>query len=740
MGAGPGFELNEGKLRPPPIRSGSVSRTSLLDHLGASTQQLVTVSAGAGYGKTTLLAQWAARESRPFGWISVDGHDNDPVVLLTYAAVALQRLIPIDSGVFDALRSPGPGIIGIAVPRLGAALAAAGVPLVLVLDDVQHLQDPECLDAVSALAAAFPAGSQLALAGRSIPDVGLPRLRARGLVVEVGVKDLRLEPAEAGTLLRDAGADLQAADVEDLVVKTEGWAAGLYLAALFVMAGGPRDEAIQAFSGREQFVADYLNSELLARLSPADVRFLTRTSVLGRLSAGLCDAVLNARGSARMLARLERSNLFVVPLDADRAWYRYHNLFRDLLRSELQRREPDLVPKLIGRAAVWCEANGLPEDAIGYAQEAGDVDRVARLVVGQAQSTYATGRAMTVQRWLEWLDRRGAVERNSAVGVLGAWVSTLRGEPAEAERWAIEAERGSYEGMLPDGSPSIDAWLALLSAVRCQGGVERMRADAERAADSIPRASSWWPIALLLVGISRLLSGDADGADDLFADAAEEGVHIGAWSGAIVAFAERAVIAIEGDRWVEAEQFARSALTMVRDHRAEDYPTSGLAYAVSARVALHQGRGDEARTLLGRAQRLRPQLTYALPHVSVQTRVELVRAYLALGDVSGARVLLREIDDLVRRQPDLGTLPIQAKELDSMMEVNRAARSGASTLTAAELRLLPYLPTHLSFREIGERLFVSPHTVKSQAISIYRKLGVTSRSGAIEQARRLGFL
>jgi LuxR family maltose regulon positive regulatory protein len=717
-----------------------VSRTSLLDHLGASTQQLVTVSAGAGYGKTTLLAQWAAREPRPFGWISVDGHDNDPVVLLTYAAVALQRLIPIDSGVFDALRSPGPGIIGTAVPRLGAALAAAGAQLVLVLDDVQHLQEPECLDAVSALAAAFPPGSQLALAGRSIPDVGLPRLRARGLVVEVGVKDLRLGPDEAGRLLRDAGTDLRDADVEELVRKTEGWAAGLYLAALFVMAGGPRDEAIRAFSGREQFVADYLNSELLARLSPSDVRFLTRTSVLGRLSSELCDAVLNSRGSAQMLARLERSNLFVVPLDADRAWYRYHNLFRDLLRSELQRREPDVVPKLIGRAAAWCEANGWPEAAIDYAQETGDVDRVARLVVSQVQRTYATGRAVTVGRWLEWLDRRGAVERNSAVGVLGAWFATLSGEPAEAERWAIAAQRGTYEGPLPDGSPSIDAWLALLSAVRCQAGVERMRADAERAVESIPRASSWWPIALLLVGISRLLSGDAVGADELFADAAEEAVHRGSWNAAIVAFAERAVLSIEGDRWVEADHFVRSALSMVRDHRAEDYPTSGLAYAVSARIVVQQGRADEAPTLLGRAQRLRPQLTYALPHLSVQTRLELARAYRAIGDVSGAGVLLREVGDLLRRQPDLGTLLTQAKELESMMEVNRAARSGASTLTAAELRLLPYLPTHLSFREIGERLFVSPHTVKSQAISIYRKLGVTSRSSAIEQARRLGLI
>ncbi len=549
------------------------------------------VSAGAGYGKTTLLAQWAGRDPRPFGWISVDGQDNDPVVLLTYAAVALQRLIPIDAGVFDALRSPGPAIIGSAVPRLGAALAAAGVPLVLVLDDVQHLQDPECLDAVSALGAAFPPGSQLALAGRAIPDIGLPRLRAQGLVVDVGVKDLQLGPHGGRHVAAGRGRGSPRGRRRGAGRQDGGVGRGPVSRRVVRHGRGTEDEAIRTFSGREQFVADYLNSELLARLSTADVRFLTRTSVLGRLSSELCDAVLRARGSARMLDRLERSNLFVLPLDADRVSYRYHHLFRDLLRSELQRREPDLVPTLIGRAAEWCEAHGLTDEAIEYAQEAGDVERVARLFVGQAQSTYGTGRAVTVERWLEWLDRRGAAERNSAVGVLGAWLCTLRGKPAEAERWAIAAERGSYQGALPDGSASIDAWLALLSAVRCQGGVERMRVDAERAVNSIPRASSWWPIALLLVGISRLLSGDADDADHLFADSAEEGVHIGAWNAAIVAFAERAVIAIEGDRWVEAAQLAESALSMVRDHRVEDYPTSGLAYAVSARVALHREEG-----------------------------------------------------------------------------------------------------------------------------------------------------
>jgi LuxR family maltose regulon positive regulatory protein len=267
-----------------------------------------------------------------------------------------------------------------------------------------------------------------------------------------------------------------------------------------------------------------------------------------------------------------------------------------------------------------------------------------------------------------------------------------------------------------------------------------MRADAERAVEMMPRASPWRPIALVLVGISAFLSGDTDAADGAFADAAEDAVPLSAWNAAIVAFAERAAIAIERDRWVEAAGLAQSAVSLVRDHRLEDYPTSGLAYAVSARIAVERGRAGQARTLLGRAQRLRPQLTHALPHLSVQTRLELIRSYRALGDVSGSRVLLREIDELLRLQPDLGTLPAQAKALESMMEVKRTVGAQGSALTAAELRLLPYLPTHLSFREIGDRLYVSGHTVKSQAISIYRKFGVTSRSGAIERARGLGLL
>jgi LuxR family maltose regulon positive regulatory protein len=200
------------------------------------------------------------------------------------------------------------------------------------------------------------------------------------------------------------------------------------------------------------------------------------------------------------------------------------------------------------------------------------------------------------------------------------------------------------------------------------------------------------------------------------------------------------VIAIERGEWLDAEALADQAILLVGSSRMEDYPLSTLVYAVAARVALHREDAPSARGFLAGAQRLRPRLTFALPHFSVQTRLELARAYLALADAGGAWTMLREIDALLRRQPDLGRLPAEVEELRASLKTMRADAPGASTLTAAELRLLPYLATHLIFREIGERLYVSRHTVKSQAMAIYRKLNVSSRNGAVERARVLGLL
>jgi LuxR family transcriptional regulator, maltose regulon positive regulatory protein len=738
----PAFEVLEAKLRAPQGRGGAVPRTALIDLLEErpSAFPVVFVSAGPGWGKTTLLAQWDARSQRPFAWVSVDEGDNDPIVLLTYVATALDRVAKLDPGVFEALASPGASLEGQVVPRIGAALAELDQPVVLVVDDLHLLDHTACLDAIASLARHVRDGSQLALSARGRPPLPLGSLRARGLAREVGPDELRLDEAEAGRLLSAAGLDLEEAEVAELTAHTEGWSAGLYLAALSAKATGAGANGPTAFRGDDSFLADYLRSELLARLPPGELRFLTRTSILVRMSGPLCDAVLDASGSAAELESLESSNLFVVALDRNRQWYRYHHLFQELLRSELERAEADLVPRLLARASGWCEANGQPEAAIGYAQEAGDVDRVAQLVALNSLPAYQSGRSATVERWLRWLEEHGGGERDAAVAVIAGLYNAISGRAAEADRWSDAAERASYEGTLPDGSASIDAWRALLRAQRCRQGVARMRADAELAVATLARGSQFWPNALLLLGVARLMAGEVDEADELFADVVEEGVALGAADGVAVALSERAAIAVGRGAWVQAEELTNRAVRFVRQTRTEEYTTSAIVHALAARVALHRGDAPGAEDFLARAQRQRLRLTHALPHLATQTRLELARAYLMRADAAGVSTMLREIDAILRRQPDLGTLGGQADELRASLTTMRAEAPGASTLTEAELRLLPYLGTHLSFREVGERLFVSRHTVKSHAMAVYRKLNVTSRNEAVERSRALGLL
>ena len=267
-----------------------------------------------------------------------------------------------------------------------------------------------------------------------------------------------------------------------------------------------------------------------------------------------------------------------------------------------------------------------------------------------------------------------------------------------------------------------------------------MSADAKLAVRTLARESPFRPNALVLLAITQWLAGEVDRADDSPADAAEEGAELGAPDATAVALAERAAVAIGRGAWFQAEEFVDRAARIIPGSRMEAHPVSALVYALAARVALRHEEASRAHELLARAQRLRPQLTYALPYLAVQTRLELARAYLTMADAAGAATMLREIDALLRRQPDLGTLPAQVEEVRASVKTIRADAPGASTLTEAELRLLPYLTTHLSFREIGERLHVSRHTVKSHAMAVYRKLNVTSRNGAVERTRELGLL
>jgi LuxR family maltose regulon positive regulatory protein len=737
--AAPSFPILESKLTPAPIRPGIVARVRLLDWLEASAATpVVAMSAPAGYGKTVLAVEWAKRDPRPFVWLSIDRHDNDPTVLLTYLAVGLDRVEPIDPAVLGVLASRGASITKTVLPRLGAALASKALAVVVVLDDVQLLHDQQGLDALAVLVDHLPPGSQLVVIGRGEPRLPVARWRAEGRLAELGPGELAMDPAEAGSLLAAVRVELPEGEVEELTRRTEGWPVALYLAALAVKAQ-PAVHGV-GLSGRDRFLVDYLQSVLLSGLSPTKVQFLTRTAVLERLSGPLCDAVLGTTGSAAVLASLERSNLLVVPVDRQREWYRYHQLFRELLRGELERAEPELVGELTRRAARWCAHHGLAEAAIDYAMDAGDADLVAQGVEQAAIGVYRSGRLATVQRWFDWFDDHGLIRQYPAVAMLGAWIQALGGHAAAAERWAAAAERGSHEGLLPDGSASIEGWRALLRAKLCRHGVAQMRTDAELALTLLAVGSLWRAPAQLLLGISHLLAGDLGVADDVLAEAVEVAEDTGATLAASVALAERAILAIGRQDWQDAETLVERARSVVAAARLEECVTSLVLFAAAARVAIHHGNRDQADQDLARARQLQPQATHALPYYAVQGRLELIRAYLALSDVAGARTVIREVDDLLRWRPDLGTLPHQANQLRSQLDQVRGEAIGTSPLTTAELRLIPLLATYHSFREIGQRLHVSQHTVKTQALSIYRKLGVSSRGQAVQRVQEIGLL
>ncbi len=733
------FDLYASKLRRPRVRPGTVPRPSLVERLARDdSAPIVSVVAPGGYGKTTLLSQWAERSGQAFAWVSAEERDNDPKVLLSYIAAALDAVEQIDERVFDALASPASSVPGSVVPRLGSAFASMTSPVVLVLDDVHLLHNPECRSALSVLADHVPEGSRLALAGRAEPPLRLARLRAEGKLLEIGPGDLSLTREEASALLRDAGAVLGPDEVAELHRRTEGWPAGLYLAALYLREGGSAGQAAASFGGDDRLVSEYLESEFLARVSRQRRAFLTRTAVLDRMCGPLCEAVLGLDGARATLADLARSNLLLVPLDRRGEWYRYHHLFRDMLLAELERREPGSEPVLRRRAARWCRHHGLPEEALEYAMAAEDVNAAADLVAELSAPTYFQGRRTTPLRWFRWLDDHGGMERHPMAAVQAALWSAASGRAADAGRWADLVDRWQRGDAGRADDPSAEAWAALLRCVLCRHGVEQMRADADEAMRKFAAQNIAEPTPVLYQGLARLCCGDPDGGDASFQDAVSISEQTGTHDEILaVTLGERSLLAMARHQWEQAEVLADQAAAVMRRARLEE----PVVYAVLARVAMYRGDTTSARQQLVSAQGLRPELTYALPVLAVQVRIELTRVHLALADTAGARTLMREADDLLKRRPGLGTLMGQASSLQAKLAKEQGTTvAGASALTAAELRLLPWLSTHLSFPEIAGELFLSPHTIKSQAVSIYRKLGGVSRSQTVARARELGLL
>ncbi len=712
-----------------------VVRAALVDRLAAAEAPVITVIAPPGYGKTTLLAQWAERIGPRVAWVSCDEGDNDPVVLLSALTLALDRIEPVDPEIFQMLASSGAGIT--AVPRFVSGIASMQGPVTVVLDHTEAVTSKQCLNMIAEFGLRLPTGWQFGLASRVRVPLPAARLRAHGGIFEITAEDLAMGPREAFSLLEGAGAEVSEVSIHDLLQRTEGWPAGLYIAALAMKSGTRHRRTDFTFTGDDVFMGDYLRSELLDRVSDADVSFLTRTSVLDRMCGSLCDAVLVQKESGRVLERLESGNLLVVPLDRHREWYRYHRLLRELLLSELQRREPDLVQDLHFRAAAWFEANAMPETAIDHARAAGDYDRVARLLLDLAQPVWAGGRVETVLRWMEWLRDVTSAEHYGAIAVHGSLIFALLGRPGEAERWASAAERASPTGILPDGS-TMEGTLAYLRAILCRDGVAEMRRDAQIAWGGLSPASPYRATMLYTEGISYLLEGDPARTAPILARAYDVATNAGTQPLAALILAEQCNVAADLGNWNQASALAQRAVGLVEAGHFEDYWTSALVYAWAARAAVHEGDISQARFYLGRASRLRPLLTYALPVVSVQALIGMAHSYIAMADPGGAAAVLTQVHDILQQRPDLGDLPRQAARLESRLATINARAVGASSLTTAEMRLLPLLPTHLSFREMGERLFVSSHTVRTQAYSVYRKLGVSSRSEAVARVHELG--
>ena len=736
------FDLFAAKLLRPLLRPGTVRRSPLIERLARGDQRpIISVVAPAGYGKTTLLSQWAERNGQSFAWVSVDEGDNDPKVLLSYVAEALDTIEPVGGRIFDALASPASSVPGSVVPRLGSAFSSMTSPVVLVLDDVHALHNRECRAALSVLADHVPGSSRLVLAGRTQPPLRLARLRAEGKLLEIGPGDLSLTHVEASSLLRDAGLALDEDEVAELHQRTEGWPAGLYLAALYLREGGSFASAAVSFGGADRLVSEYMESEFLSRISRRQRVFLTQTSVLEGMSGPLCEAVLDMPGSAATLANLARSNMLLVPLDRRGKWYRYHHLFRDMLLGELERQEPELIPVLRRRAAGWCLRNGLPEEALEYSMAARDVDVVAGLVEKLVIPAHRQGRVTTIQRWFRWLEDRGGIGGHPMAAVLAALFFALTGRPVEAERWAEVVDRWQYGDPARPGDPSTEAWAAVLRTFMCRRGAEQMRADADEAVRSFLAQSFVTPAPAFLQGIARVLCGDPEGGDASLEDGISIGEQVGAHEDCALALCERSLLAIARSDWSQAETFAGQARNALRRSGIEESYATPLVSAVHARTALHRADLPAARRELISAQRLRHLLTYALPYFAVQARMELIRVHLTLADLAGARTLMREVDELLRRRPGLGTLAAEAQALRAQLSKERGpSASGSSSLTGAELRLLPMLSTHLSFPEIAGEMFLSPHTIKSEAKSLYRKLGASTRSQAVTQARELGLL
>src|SRR5215218_6933506 len=738
----PGSGLVASKLVAPAPRAGLLPRAGLQSLLEVCLEgKLCLVEAPAGFGKTTLLAQWrASGGGGRVAWVSLEEGDNDPTRFWGYVVEALRTVEPdVGKAALAALGRPSADLYRAVLPGLLNDLHAGGSPLFLVLDDYHLITNPTCHQTLTFFLDHLPADVHLALSGRTDPPLPLARMRARGEMAEIRVADLQFTDEEAMALLNASmGLQLTAEDVERLAERTEGWAAGLYLAGLSLRDRQDSTAFIAAFYGDNRHVADYLAAEVLERQSEEITTFLLRTSILERLSGPLCDAVLEAEGSAELLEELERSNLFLVPLDQRRQWYRYHHLFAQLLRLELASREPALLPTLHRRAAAWHRQAGNLDEAIGHASAAGEFTQAAALIAQHWLTYWRRGQRATVARWLDGLPDE-AILGDPPVAYVAAWIRGYSGaSKQQTEDWLAAVERDGYEGslpdgvssegVLPDGVSSLAFGANLARAALVFDDLGRSAAAGRRALGLAgPESLQFWWMAQSALGHALYLSGQAAETRPQLEElvgrvpAARQPVAV------VLALAVLSLLAGDEDDDRTAMALARRAAATADSQGLSAEPMCGIAYAALGRALARQGELAEAEVQLGRA--LAPVGIDSMLGQRAFVLLLLAPVRRGRGDLAGARVLVEQTRELITRFTDPGSLPALLEQTErTLASPPRRRIKTATPLTERELIVLRLLPTPLSTQEISGQLSVSVTTVRSQVQAIYRKLQVGSRA------------
>ncbi len=725
------------KFQPPTVHAHAVPRTELLARLrSGADRKLALVACPAGFGKTTLLAEWrkAAPTTSPIAWLSLDESDNDPVTLWSYAIEALRRVCPGVGDLAVAELVGSASIEDVVLPRLVNELDG-NAEVTLILDDFHRLSSSEARDSVAWFIDHAPPSFQLVLSTRREPSLSLAALRAHGDLLELRADDLRFTSEEAESFLNARlGLSLAPEDVADLVKRTEGWPAGLYLAALSLRGVDDSHAFVQGFGASNRHVVDFLVDEVLDADDPAMQELMLHSSILERICGSLCDAVQEREGTAAMLEALARSNLFLTPLDDRGEWYRFHHLYAQLLRVQLDRREPGLAPTLHRRAYAWHLDHGTTDEAIHHAIEAAAFAEAAELIEGSWVYYANVCRFASVLAWLQRLPDE-VLRSDARLLLVQAWVLSLSAREEEAARAiaAVEALANLADGPLPDGFSSIESSVTTLRAVLPWGDVGAQLEYGLRAAELEGPESPWRPVACWAVGMGRYFHGEFDQADRWFEECVTLAPASEQWLVAGSSLAYRSLIAGEQDRHEDQQRLAEQATELARDRGLEEVDGEvPLALGVSLAAA---GKLANALPLIEKS--LAVLRSWGQPIDLVKALIREASVLRALSDRERAAAAIHEARSILDTCPDPGIL---RGRLEALEGSTRSPAAEGDELSERELEVLRLLSGSLSEREIARELYLSHNTVHTHTRSIYRKLGVSSRADAVAQARHRGLL